>query len=162
MDNGYFLTRDAAAVAVDILRPTILDFLTRRAKRPCLHLVILDPRKPYDKDMDTKSFALYEESFGGEKWGDETYDKFAQGKARMCLRTGLPSWTIVHEYPHLLERGDPKYGGGVIFNKIIVGVSGIDESDDIMIATWVASTCAGLCRRKCQVELLGRRWEYVP
>ena len=73
------------------------------------------------------------------------YSEIALAKARVSLRTGLPSRTVQQDAPHLYESGMTKWGGSVIENGLIVAFSGVEAIFDEAIAStmlrWVVTLC---------------------
>lgn len=143
--GSALITKEVVIDVVDALRPAIMEMMKRgHLKREDLHLVVLDPGLAYlignigdGSHYDIKNAILYEESFGDD-WAHD-YLGIARGKAKVTLRTGLPSLHVVQFAPHLLLQGDPKYGGSVIMDGIITSASGAFSFQDLMISEMVAS-----------------------
>lgn len=107
------------------------------------HIVIMDPRRSFCSDSDNRSqfqdAILFEISFGDvEKW-EYPFKEIAKNKARVVWRTGLSSRRVVSEFPHLLDRGDYTFPGGIIFNGFIVAYSGVEAEWDEAFAYMVAA-----------------------
>lgn len=65
----------------------------------------------------------------------------ALSKAALALRHKMDTLAL-RQFPHLLERGDTWYPGGVYrYNGIAVGVSGNVWQKDHMFASWIAEAC---------------------
>jgi hypothetical protein len=141
-----------AKMAVDLALPSIRRAMRIRLfKRSDLHIVVLKPGIPYDPNLDfEKNVILYERSLGSKENWKYPYQEYARSKARLSWRTGLPSLDVVLRYPHLLQKGDVKYGGSVILKGTIVAASGVQSHFDESSSHCVAAVLNGIAIEKMQ------------
>lgn len=73
------------------------------------------------------------------------FDKLAEAKTDLSVRTKRPSRELVNERPDLLEVGDPLWFGSVVDadRNVVVGVSGGPEQIDELIAELVLGLLLG-------------------
>ncbi len=115
-----------ANVALALAQPSIAKAIERSKGRIALHVVILDPRYPYDPNAQ---IPILKQTTYGEpdtgKWPRD-FAAIARSKARVCWRTGMSSRLVGESAPYLYEDGDTKFPGGVVCDGLIVAASGLD------------------------------------
>ncbi|MEI7818581.1 MAG: hypothetical protein WCI47_00520 [bacterium] len=67
------------------------------------------------------------------------YNQNGRQKAQFTLRTGLDSLHAVQTMRHLRANGDFTWAGAVMRDGVVVGVSGLTQDEDHMVAEMVAS-----------------------
>lgn len=103
------------------------------AKRPHLAIVV------GTRNWDGSYTALHRHAIGNEAQWEYEYFNYADGKARITARTGLPSRIVHTTHQHLLEPGDCAYWGSVTNGQIIVACSGVQPwVDEHMAKTILA------------------------
>jgi hypothetical protein len=164
MEKGAVIPIDSALIgvaeakkAVDLALPSIRKAMrTGVFKRSHLHIVVLKIGIPYDPALDfVRNVILYERSLGKENW-KYPYKIYARRKAHLSWRTGLPSLDVVSRYPHLLQKGDVKFGGSAVFKGIIVAASGVQSHFDESSSYCVAATLNGIAIERMQAVLACR------
>lgn len=87
-----------------------------------------------------------EESFFRHHFGDlprdqwsADYAEFADAKARLTLKHSRCTREILALSPHLFRSEDVRWPGGIRFDRIVVGASGVQAYFDEMIGFWTAS-----------------------
>lgn len=154
---GVILDRSVAEQAVRIADMTFTGMLQENFfNRNALHVVVLDPTRRYDGHNTLLQAILYEESFGEprEQW-ERPFDDFACKKAYIAWRTGMDTHLVQQRFPHLYGEGNIKFGGGVLRDGIVVGVSGVQWYFDQMFAELVVSACKALSIQRMADELSG-------
>ncbi len=134
---SVLLAPDMAQRAILMVLPMIEKLVTDGVvKRGDLAIVILDP---------LEGNILGQKSLGDEGKWEHDYHRLALHKACLAGRSGLSSRHVAQLEPHRLMVGDTKHAGGVNFNGIPVGVSGVQSYFDEMIANCVAAAYQALC-----------------
>jgi|WetSurMetagenome_2_1015567.scaffolds.fasta_scaffold60328_3 hypothetical protein len=149
--SSFFLTKELAAQAIDLVRPIIEKMVATgvTAKPGDLKIVVLDSTKVYG----TCNFAEAIVVDIGNGAPKEKYTAVARSKANIVWKTGKDSLYVQQFEPQLLEGGDTKWGGGIIQNGIIVAVSGLEEWADIFVAKMVAAACSALIAKQMRVMM---------
>lgn len=99
---------------------------TKLLKRDDLHMIIMDPAKPFGtQECDFEDAILVEHSFSPPRAWEHPYRDIARAKAKATWRTGVPTRIIRECMPHLLAQGDTRYGGSVNLDGLIVAASGV-------------------------------------
>ena len=142
MDSPFFLRPKWADEASDaFVLPGIMNAMEQKhIKRPCLHVLTLNPTVPYSPD--TPLPILFERSINRGAW-EKPYHSFAEGKARISWRTGLTSREVVLCKPHLLLPGDIRFWGSAIVNGIISAASAVESCFDEMFAGMASYAMCG-------------------
>lgn len=123
-------------------------------KRPDLHMVILDPTKVFAVTPYFEEAVLFQHSFTDPSGWENPYNKFALKKAEVTWRTGLSTRVIRECTPHLLVKGDTRYGGSVNVNGIIVACSGVQPWFDEMFAGIEAMLLQGFANEYMQTVII--------
>jgi hypothetical protein len=112
---------------------------------------------------------LYEHAVGDPAGWDADYGAFARAKAELSWRTGLDSHVAQQLKPHLLAHGDSLLPGGIVFEGIVVAVSGADPWYDEAFAGAIALLVRALARKqlarfagKAHLEREEPREEHLP
>ncbi len=157
--TSYLLGADRARKAVDMVRPAILAAMeSGLMKRKDLHIVIMNPAmRPFEVYYEHDAI-LYEESFGDKKKWARDYAKFAQAKAIISWRTGLPTHLVRETMPYLLKASgswsDTPYWGSAVLHGIVVAASGAQSWYDEWVSYMVAAACRALCIDAMQEEVI--------
>ena len=132
VDRTKFL-EGYAQNAARLVEPLVMELIAYGSRR-AVHIVILDPRKQYAPGVDLP--VLFEGTIGEQdsKVWERPFDEIARAKARVCWRTGMSSRTVGECAPYLYEPGDTKFPGGVVCDKLIVAVSGLEWQFDEAVA----------------------------
>ncbi len=69
----------------------------------------------------------------------KNYPMNAKKKTHIVWKTGMSTTFLRADYPHLFEKGDFKYDGGVNYKGIVVGASGMTQEDDARWALKLAT-----------------------
>ena len=166
MRRSAFLTAALASEAIGFLKPTISELAGKnRIERPHMQIVVLDASTEVTDDdgvvarPPTAAEALvYEELLGDpgivSKGG---YDVFAHRKAAQILRSGASSSLEMLHTPAAYHAGDFPHGGGVRYEGIIVGVSGVQWWMDQAIAQMIAALIHGFCLDTLQTRIVGNK-----
>lgn len=167
MKEGVVVPVDSALIgvkeaktAVDLALPSIRRAMrTKLFKRSDLHIVVLKPGFPYDPNMSFEDFIqhviLYERSLGNKKIWEYPYQDYARRKAHLSWRTGLPSLDVVQRFPHLLQKGDVKFGGSAVLKGTITGASGVQSHFDESSSYGIAANLNAIATEKMQRVLAG-------
>lgn len=153
--RSALLTREEAERAVEFVRASINELmLEKTVGRMALHVVILDPAKPFGS-CEFADAILYECNVAGDHttW-ERSYDKFARAKAFISWRTGLSSHAVRELRPYLLVPDDVKFGGSTVHEGIVVGASGVESWYDEMFAAWIAAACRAITIHRMQTKIL--------
>ena len=151
MTTPYFITpyRAVEAFKTFVLPGIRIAMEEESVERKHMHIVCLHPNTPYSEKAGLP--ILFDYSIGNredwEQWEGKSYQDFAQAKARISWRTGLSSREVVMCKPHLLVKGDTILWGSVVFNGVIVAVSGVQPHFDEMFATMTAAAMIGEASR---------------
>jgi len=108
-------------------------------------IVVMDPRLPYRGDAEEFSKAIFIAlRLGNVDAWEHPYDDIALAKAKLSWRTGFSTREVIELYPHLLEEGDVRWAGGIVFNGWVVAYSG-DKAylDEAVAYTQAAMLTAG-------------------
>ena len=139
--------------AFETVRPAIEAMFDHgETKRPTIYLVAAI------REGHRASIIIGE---GRETWSND-YEKIANAKLDICLRTGLDSRVVAFTQPWLLEPGDVKYGGGVNCGGVCVAASGNHWYHDQMFAEWVISAIQAKVRAKVELVLDDASAHYLP
>lgn len=137
--GSYFIDRQAAEEAINMVLPLIVEAMKRKevGESGFLYLVVMDPaRTPANSSFDEA--ILYEYSVGDrEKW-DADYAGFARAKAKIAWKTGMDSHVVQELRPHLLNAGDTVLWGSVVLDGIVVSASGANPWYDEAFSGTVA------------------------
>lgn len=147
---SILLTKELAQEAVELVEPSIIKLFKTRAKRPCFHVVVLDPTIfPWDAQFDDA--ILYEHSFNKEAW-DKDFARVARSKAYQSWRDGRGMPNILHQEisPALLQAGDTEAWSSFTWYGLTVAGSGVQRWFDFMIGGWVALACQMLARDEAE------------
>lgn len=151
--SAPFVTEETAKAAVAMTLPAILQMMHAGIfKRKHLHIVVMDPAKPFSGGYEFEHSILYEYSIGSPGEWQWPYGEIAASKAEVTWRTGHPTRAVRDAMPHLYEPGDTKYIGSVISRcgRLIVGVSGVQDYFDEMIAKWIVSAIEALAIQEAE------------
>ncbi|OGZ60742.1 MAG: hypothetical protein A2919_01130 [Candidatus Spechtbacteria bacterium RIFCSPLOWO2_01_FULL_43_12] len=142
MTESYLLTKIVAQKAIDIVSASFMAAVEmQEAKRPAIHIVVMDPTKRPEMGFTFEEAILCEVSVGEA----EKYIPIARAKAKSTWIHRMPAQEIQQFYPHLLEKGATKWGGSAYLHHISVGASGVQYQIDQWVSELVASTCRALC-----------------
>ena len=147
MEKSFLLTKDIFTQAVEIVTPSIEKMISLGIiHKSDIYISAPDPTKPYGNCSyaDYADIELFYTSFGSPKIKTLAV---ARSKAEVVWRTGYDSLYVQQFMPHLLMKGDTKWGGGIVLNGIIVAVSGLEEYYDIFVARSIAAACHALIAR---------------
>ena len=134
-----------AKLAVTTAIPSI-NFLAKGiGAPPNYHVIILDPKMQYGSCEFEDAILL--------SWllGDQTKTNYAEtalAKASIVWKTGMDSLVVKEQCPYLVDQQTAEllkassWGGGVIRNGIIVGVSGLKEN---YVNDYSAASISELC-----------------
>ena len=148
---SYAINTKQAELAVRLVLPSIKYTMgLGLADGEHLHIVVLHPEAKYDPAEKIERSILYEFSVGNKAEWKYPYAEIARSKARITLRTGMPSLYVVQCAPHLLHFSDTKYGGSAYLDGIVVACSGVQEHFDEMFSMWIASAIKGLALERMQ------------
>ena len=144
------LTPELAERALDLVAPAIDALLNRDQtwiKRSALFVVIMknDPDEEHTVVVALRNFG----SMTPVQW-PHPFNQIAMGKARLALRTGMDTASVIALHPELLKKGDAKYRGGVVTTDIGVAASGIQSYWDQMVARWVMDAIEALMLREVE------------
>lgn len=154
MSGFVGLTHEHCAIGRIMIDPSITWGMSGGIfKRAAGHLVVLDPRLPYEPkyrsfrdDNFLDEVVLYQYSWGDPTTWEAPFGWVALSKAYASWKTGLPSREIQQMHPYLYEEGWTKYGGSVVLpGGLVVAFSGIQPWFDEMISGWMAYAIQGLC-----------------
>ena len=153
MNGGsFFLTAKLAMEAVLVVLPAIEAMMeTGRAKRRDLQIIVMDPAKPFGSGATFTSAILYEHQLGDSEAWEHDYYRVARSKAEVSWRTGFPSHLVQQRMPYLYQDGDTRWGGSVVLEGQVVGVSGVQWYWDEMFSYWIAAACRALSIEAAQV-----------
>jgi hypothetical protein len=120
--------------AFNSIRLDIEEFIATQKDRVALCFTVLEPCATLVRLSGIgEPIVLWTGTAGVQdpaKWQGKTYAENAKKKARIVWRTGMSIHSMKVDYPHLFEKGDFKYNGGIIYKGIIVGASGLKEDQD--------------------------------
>lgn len=137
--DSYFIDRAAAEKAVQLSLPMITAAMESQVagESGFLYIVIMRPGASAVSCAFEEAI-LYEHAVGDrEKW-DADYAAFARAKAKVSWKSGLDGHLVQELKPHLLSEGDTLLWGGIVFDDIVVGVSGADPWYDEAFAGTIA------------------------
>lgn len=163
MEGSFLLTRELAEEAASCVYPMFQETLQRGLlKRPGLHIVIMDPARPFGCGCSFEEAILCE-----IRWGDvaERYGKIAREKAEISWRTGLPAHLVLHTAPYLLTERNTKWGGSDARYNLVVGCSALDWYMDLLFAESILAACKALTLREMARVTASQAtflWEYQP
>lgn len=125
------LDGNVAEEAVALVFPSITELLqSRRTLRKGCVIVVLEPL----------GAAKVGHEFTGKLDEAHDYNRIAFRKALKAWETKMNTSLLQAQKPGLFGEGDTHFGGGVCLDGIAaVGVSGLEEENDEMIAMWVAT-----------------------
>jgi hypothetical protein len=158
MEGSYLLTKELAEEAVSLVYPMFLEARDRGLlKRPTLHIVIMDPGRPYGCGCSFEEAILCEVG-----WGDvaEKYVLIAREKAELSWRTGLPAHVVQLTAPHLLTGRNTKWAGSDVRYNLVVGVSSLDLHMDQLFAESILSACKSMAMRE-MVKVMASPADYL-
>ncbi len=122
-------------------------------KRKDLHMVIMDPGKPYGT-CGFKEAMLFEHSFTPPKYWEHPYAGIARQKASVTWRTGHPSRIVRECMPHLLAAGESRYGGSVNVDGLVVAASGVQPWYDEALSGIAAHVLKGVANEYMQTVVI--------
>lgn len=103
-------------------------------KRPHLAVVVADATADSYEDA-----ILYSGFYNPEEQEPQySFQNFAEMKAEVSWRTGLSTRVVVQLHPEMLQNGDIRYAGAIVYGGFVVAVSGLDDFDDEAIALQIA------------------------
>jgi hypothetical protein len=141
--RSLFLTPALADHAYSLVAPAITHILSTSAKRQALHVTILDGVVPFeDTAAGFKNALRFDRVAVKDAWVVD-YETNARTKARMSWRARMDTLTLITVCPTHLQHADSKYAGGVWRDGVVVGVSGVEQYFDHMIAAIIAEACIG-------------------
>lgn len=137
--DSYFIQQDAARRAVEIALPMMEAAMHSRlaGESGFLYIVIMRPGVT-PATTTFEEAILYEHAIGDTSKWDADYRGFALAKARVSWKTRLDGHVVQELKPHLLEAGDTTLWGSIVFDDIVVAVSGADPWYDEAFAGSVA------------------------
>lgn len=142
MTDSYLAAR-VVSKAFDIVKTAFLDTANKGISRDSsIHIVVMDPSKPYSPDADFFGSVLIEGSIGTPK---AEYIGFARSKARISWKYKLYSQAVQQLYPHLLEENMTIWGGGVYLHETASGASGVQYQLDQWVAEMMIITIRAFC-----------------
>jgi len=151
MDPDRRPIADAAAArrALDLAMPMLLAGLEDDGvgESHCMHIVIMDPSKPYGA-CEFEAAILLEHSLPSRERWDADYAHYAREKARVTWRTRFDSGQLMDRAPHLLCQGDTVLAGGIVLDGIVVAVSGANGWYDEAFSRCVASLLRAVVRER--------------
>jgi hypothetical protein len=141
--------RDIAMRAVALSLPSIAAAMDSREAGASgfLYIVVMRPGVAPGA-LAFKDAILYEHAVGDRTAWDADYGEFARAKAELSWRTGLDSQVVQQLKPHLLAHGDSLLSGAVVFEDIVVAVSGADPWYDEAFAGGIAMLVRALAKKK--------------
>jgi len=152
LESGALLTENLANRAADIAYNTFQEEARNaQIKRPDLHIIIMDPTKPFGYGGSFEDAILCEIRWGNP---DEIYRSIALEKAEVTWRTGRPSHDVQQDAPHLLKKRNTKWGGSAIHEGQVVACSGVEWFNDQFYSQVLAATCVRLCIQVMQENVL--------
>jgi len=154
-EKSFILDRKIAEKAVQIVLPSILEAMKSGiVKRKALSICILNPQE--------SDIILYQYDIGNKKKWKYPFDKIALSKACTAMAKKKDTSYIIERKPWVLGPGHSIYSGGVYFQGIVIGVSGVEEYFDEMFAKWIVHTIKALCleRFKKVKELIEEKGEH--
>lgn len=83
----------------------------------------------------------------GEPTNDYPFARIAESKATMAFKERMDTGVLLVSKPHLLRDGDTIYRGGVFGDGFSVGVSGVQDFMDELIARFLRDTIRALCSK---------------
>lgn len=144
------LTEELVAEAVNLVLPAIMNMMEKGVvKRRHLGIMVLDPADvPHQpgKAQDT----IYHLNIGDKKKWEHNFDTIAHHKAACASENKCNTSEIKNNRPYLLKACDPPYGGGVYVDGLAVGVAGLEEYYDEMIAYMIVASIRALCKREIE------------
>ena len=154
MSHSSLFTEDVARIACGMVRPSIEALIkTHVLNSSDLAIVVLKLNSPDD---------LWVERIGDPTMWPEPLEQNARSKAHVSFQTGLDSHRVQQRQPHLFLSGDIRSGGGVNFDKIVVGVCGPQWYYDEMIGYWVAIACRTLCIQGMTQVMKDQKTKHLP
>lgn len=144
------LTLEVAQQAVNAVLPSIQSLVrTNVLKRESLHIVIGEPAFTDRRDPSFERWQsggiLLQHSIGDPSQWQRPYDEFARRKCYQSWRWEMTMRQMLSEYRYLLQPGDAVYEGSAISRNLVVGVSGVQQHFDHMIAHWILEACRAFC-----------------
>ncbi len=139
-EKSFILDREIAKKAIEIVEPSILAAMESGiVKRKALSICILNPQG--------EGIILLQHSIniGEAKEWKHPFDKIAMSKATTAQGKRKNTSYVRDLEPQMLVQGNTIYSGGAYFQGIAVGVSGVEEYFDEMIAKWIVHTTRALC-----------------
>lgn len=147
--GSVFADRQAAIETIEILRPMLVAALGNSAigESGCLHVVIMDPALT-PAEATFEEAILYEFSLPEPSQWDADYVAFARAKARLSWSNSRDSHLLQSCQPHRLRSGDTALWGSIVYEGIVVGVSGADPWFDEAFAGCVAHCLKAIAKRR--------------
>lgn len=145
---SYLVTRELAEQAVRLALPMLSSAMESREAGASgfLYIVIMRPGlKPAHCSFEEA--ILYEHAVGDPDAWDADYGAFARDKAELSWKTGLDGSVLQQFKPHLLTEGDTLLSGGIVYDDIVVAVSGADPWYDEAFAVTVAGLIKALAKK---------------
>ncbi|KAF7963464.1 hypothetical protein AWV80_09415 [Cupriavidus sp. UYMU48A] len=138
--SSRFADAEAAQRAVYLALPMLSASLADRdvGESRCMHIVVMDPCRPFGSCTFEEAI-LYEHSLPSRDSWDADYAFYAREKARVAWRTQTDSGVVATLSPHRLVVGDIALPGGIVYDGIVVAVSGANGWYDEAFARCVAA-----------------------
>ena len=157
MNSGksHLLTKELAHDVLTLLRPAILKLIDSFGGSQGLVCICVGTEKlPFiDREIGSAT--------GDWKY---PYDDLARTKAVMSLREKMGTGDILGQ-PWRLEKDDVLYRGGIYKEGLAVGVSGLEEDEDVLIARLIIETIIMVVKRKSKElskELAAKNVHFLP
>lgn len=137
--------------AVDFIRPMIERLLSEKAKRQCIHILVLRPDVYSCHVFDSKksqtfdAAIMYEESIGDFSKAEKDYAAIARSKAEVAfysksvIANGLVAVNPMLLVSDLMKAATP-FLGAFNLNGLIVAASGVEPEFDQLVSAWAAYT----------------------
>jgi hypothetical protein len=110
-----------------------------------MHIVVLNP---YMDPEYGEEAIIFEFAVGDKTKWEHPYDEIARAKAFSAARHQMSTDTLRRLYPHLMQPEDTVHCGGVNFEGIPIGVSGVQGYFDELVANWLGATIVALCKAR--------------
>lgn len=138
--ESYILNVKLVEESIKIVLPAIKNAMeTGVLKRKHLSICVLNPKN---------ESVLFQHNIGDRAKWEDPFNELAKSKARIAKREKKDVSYVRERKPWMLESGDTIWSGGVYFQGLVVGVSGVEEYFDEMIAKWIIHTIKALCIAK--------------
>ncbi len=140
--------------ACNLVGPSIAAFLQSKWPKRAVVCIYV----PYGKDgQESKEFLIGD--LPEEQWS-APYREIAMAKATLSAEYSRDTRDIISRFPHVIMGADIKYPGGICFEGIVVGVSGVESHFDEMIGVWFAAAIRAVARHLLNKQEEGRDTEH--